>query len=97
MEKVDSFSFLQTVLQIRLLQFLVNAQKMVLYPQMGDCRGPDSAIFGLNQNVTLTEMIMQQVGAAINCKQRWPIVFTGGKLQVTVGDKVQYTVIKMCP
>lgn len=47
----------------------------------------DSAIFGLNQNVTLTENNYAAGGAAINCNNG-TIVFTGGKVTGnTVGDK----------
>ena len=47
----------------------------------------DSAIFGLNQNVTLTENDYAAGGAAINCNNG-TIVFTGGKVTGnTVGDK----------
>ena len=47
----------------------------------------DSAIFGLNQNVTLTGNDYEAGGAAINCNNG-TIVFTGGKVTGnTVGDK----------
>ena len=47
----------------------------------------DSAIFGLNPNVTLTENNYAAGGAAINCNNG-TIVFTGGKVTGnTVGDK----------
>ena len=47
----------------------------------------DSAIFGLNPNVTLTENDYEAGGSAINCNNG-TIVFTGGKVTGnTVGDK----------